>query len=50
MKRQSVSQLLKDFNALYDSILLYFTEHFKELGHFILFSKYPRNMLGWSRF
>ena len=37
MKRRSVSQLLKRFNPFYDSILMYYTEHFKDLCNFILF-------------
>ena len=37
---ESVSQLLKRFNALYDSILLYDTENIKALCQFVLFSNY----------
>ena len=34
------SQLLKRFNAFYDSILLSYTDHFRELHHFTLFRDY----------
>ena len=43
MKRQSVSQLLKRFNAFCDTILFYYTKTFKVLCQFILFSEY------WNR-
>ena len=36
MTRQSVSQVLRRFNAINDAILLYYTELFIELCHFII--------------
>ena len=36
MTRQSVSQVLRRFNAINDGILLYYTELFIELRHFII--------------
>ena len=36
MTRQSVSQVLRRFNAINDGILLYYTELFIELCHFII--------------
>ena len=36
MTRQSVSQVLRRFNAINDGILLYYTELFTELCHFII--------------
>ena len=39
MTRQSVSQVLRRFNAINDGILLYYPELFVELCHFIILRK-----------